>query len=332
MQQKNRENFFFSILTAIATGLTISLVLVFLIKYSKNIFNSINVKKTNTASINETKDYTQNEEDEDQTYISKFSRAYIYSREYEGEVIEKAQDSLPKSYRQGEITAKAFGVIDMDRDITLLEKESGTHFPIASITKLVTAVIAKKLINEHSLIEITDKVLASNGSSAHFRLGEKFSYDELLYPLLMVSSNDSAEALAQSYGRKEFIKEMNNWASNIGAYQTYFKDPSGLSPENVSTVHDLVIIVKWILEHDPDIFDTTMVKSKQIRLHNWVNPTHFLNLTSYAGGKNGYLPEAGRTSVSLWRLGNNKRLYLSIILGSSNRDADTLKVLDLSLK
>ncbi len=75
-----------------------------------------------------------------------------------------------------------------------------------------------------------------------------------------------------------------------------------------------------------------MVKSKQIRLHNWVNPTHFLNLTSYAGGKNGYLPEAGRTSVSLWRLGNNKRLYLSIILGSSNRDADTLKVLDLSLK
>jgi MFS superfamily sulfate permease-like transporter len=185
MQQKNRENFFFSILTAIATGLTISLVLVFLIKYSKNIFNSINVKKTNTASINETKDYTQNEEDEDQTYISKFSRAYIYSREYEGEVIEKAQDSLPKSYKQGEITAKAFGVIDLDRDITLLEKESGTHFPIASITKLVTAVIAKKLINEHSLIEITDKVLASNGSSAHFRLGEKFSYDELLYPLVL---------------------------------------------------------------------------------------------------------------------------------------------------
>lgn len=332
MQQRNKESFFFSILTALAAGLTISLVFICVIRYGKSIFSKIDKIQTNTASVNNVKDYSQNEEDEDQTFISKFSRAYIYSKEYEGEVIERAQDSLPKEYRQGNITAKAFGVIYLERDITLIEKDSGTHFPIASITKLVTAVIAKKLIDEHKIIEITDKILAPSGSSAHLRLGERFSYDELLYPLLMVSSNDSAEALAQSYGRKEFIKAMNDWASDIGAYQTYFKDPSGLSPENVSTVHDLVIIVKWILEHDPDIFDTTIVKSKNIRLHTWVNPTHFLNLTSYAGGKNGYLPEAGRTSVSLWRLGNSKRLYLSIILGSTNRDADTLKVLDLSLK
>lgn len=332
MQQRNKESFLFSILTAIAFGLTISLILICIIKYSKSIFIKIDKVKNNTASVNNIKDYSQNEEDEDQTFISKFSRAYIYSKEYDGEVIEKLQDSLSKEYKQGDITAKSFGVIDLERDITLIEKDSGTNFPIASITKLITAVVAKRLIDEHKIIEITDKILAPSGSSAHLRLGEKFSYDELLYPLLMVSSNDSAEALAQSYGRKDFIKAMNDWVNSIGAYQTYFKDPSGLSKENVSTVHDLVIITKWILEHDPDLFDITTVKTKQVRLHNWVNPTHFLNLTSYAGGKNGYLPEAGRTSLSLWKLGKNKRLYLSIILGSTNRDADTLKILDLSLK
>jgi D-alanyl-D-alanine carboxypeptidase len=53
----------------------------------------------------------------------------------------------------------------------------------------------------------------------------------------MVSSNDSAEALAQSYGRKEFIKEMNNFVNKIGAYKTYFVDPSGLSPKNAFYMH-----------------------------------------------------------------------------------------------
>jgi hypothetical protein len=55
-------------------------------------------------------------------------------------------------------------------------------------------------------------------------------------------------------------------------------------------------------------------------------------LSAYSGGKNGYLPEALRTSVSLWRLGKDKRLYLNVILRSENRDADTLKALDLSFK
>lgn len=326
MQQ---NSFISSIFSAVFIGCIISLFILFAIS-NKDLLSNIRDSKIENKST--VKNYSQNEEDEDSTFIKNFSRAYIYSKDYEGEVIERAQDSLPKSYKTGDITAKAFAVVDLDKDIVLLQKETETLFPIASITKLITAVVADNLFKENKYIEINSNILAYNGSSAHFRIGEKFTAQELLYPLLMVSSNDSAEALAQSYGRKNFIKEMNNFVNKIGAYKTYFVDPSGLSPQNVSTVSDLVIIMKWIIEHKPEIINITLLKSKEIKIHTWTNPTHFLNLSAYSGGKNGYLPEALRTSVSLWRLGKDKRLYLNVILRSENRDADTLKALDLSFK
>ncbi len=326
MQQ---NSFLSSIFSAIFIGCIISLFILFAIS-NKDLLSNIRDSKIENKQV--TKNYSQNEEDEDSTFIKSWSRAYIYSKDYEGEVIEKAQDSLPKSYKQGDITAKAFAVVDLDKDIVLLQKDTDTLFPIASITKLVTAIVADNLFKENKYIEINSRILSYNGSSAHFKIGERFTPQELIYPLLMVSSNDSAEALAQSYGRKEFIKEMNGFVNKIGAYKTYFVDPSGLSPQNVSTVSDLVIIMKWIIDHKPEIINITLLKSKEIKIHTWTNPTHFLNLSAYSGGKNGYLPEAGRTSVSLWRLGKNKSLYISVILNSENRDADTLKTLDLSFK
>ena len=190
--------------------------------------------------------------------------------------------------------------------------------------------MARKLIDQNQYIAITPIMTETYGNEARFRVGEKFTIEELLYPLLMVSSNDAAEALARSYwnGRNNFIKEMNTWVNSIGAYRTYFRDPSGLSSQNLSTAKDISIITKWILENDPEIFEITAMKTKIVRTHTWTNPTLFLNLSTYMGGKNGYTPEANRTGLSIFKLGKNKKVFAVILLGSSRRNNDTLDLLD----
>jgi D-alanyl-D-alanine carboxypeptidase len=199
--------------------------------------------------------------------------------------------------------------------------------PIASLTKLVTAEVARSSIVATEHITITDDVIATYGNTAGFRSGETTTAGDLIYPLLMVSSNDAAEAYAEFYGRKKFIQAMNDFAQSIGAYRTYFSDPSGLSAQNVSTANDMVVILDWLRVHDPGLLAITELKAKTIRSHTWINPTHFLSWSNYVGGKNGYTDEANRTAASLFTLGPNKDLVAVVVLGSSARDADELKLL-----
>ncbi len=273
------------------------------------------------------------EDPEDSSVITKFSREFISSPDNSKEIIEQAKNSLPKP-ANSKVTAKSYVVINLDTNMVVLEKDAEKLQPLASVTKLVTAIVARKLIDQNKYVTIDQKILGVYGSEGNLRFGEKLRVGELMYPMLMVSSNDSAEAVAQAYdlGRDKFIKEMNIWVNSIGAYRTYFKDASGLSSQNVSTAQDLSIIVQWVLKNDPEIFNITLLKSKTIRTHTWTNPTHFLNLTSYIGGKNGYTPEADRTNVSLFKIGKYKRTYGVILLGSSQRDNDTLDLLDEALR
>ncbi len=270
---------------------------------------------------------------EDPTFISKFSRGFIYAVGTSTE--DSPEESLTAAVNPS-ISALAYSVTSMDKGNVLVKKDAERLLPIASVTKLVTAALALKLLGKGESIEITDHMLSTEGATGGLRFGEKYKVSEILYPLLMVSSNDAAEALAQTYdathGKGRFVKEMNAWVSSIGAYRTYFRDASGLSPQNISTAQDISIIAQWIKEHEPSIFDITLTKTKNLRIHTWTNPSHFLNLSSYIGGKNGYTPEASLTSVSLFSFGFPKRYYSVVLLGSTQRDTDTLAVLQKALQ
>lgn len=247
------------------------------------------------------------------------------------EVLAAANGSSPDS-----VTAIAYSVQSLDRNNVLVDRDSERLLPIASVTKLITAALARQLFTDKDIIEITRSVLVTEGDSGRFKEGEKYKIDEILYPLLLVSSNDAAEAIAQAYDKKNgsgsFVKLMNQWTNSIGAYRTYFRDSSGLSPQNVSTARDLSIIAKWIHDNDPEIYKITLTKSKTVRTHTWNNPTHFLSFSSYVGGKNGFIPEAKLTSVSLFTAGTPQRLYSVVLLGSQQRDKDALTVLNTAVK
>src|SRR3989344_6168791 len=308
------NKFFISIFLAIAIGIISA---IFIINWNENglPFGAYDEKTVDSL----------NEEEIDPTFVSKFSRIFVYSSKDRINNIDSDNNFIPNS--SSKISSLSYIVYDMDNGKEIIEKNADKVLPIASITKLATAVVAKRLIEENKRIEITKKILATEGSTAKFRLNEKFGRDELLYPLLMVSSNDAAEALASVYGRTEFIKKMNDWANAIGAYRTYFYDPSGLSAKNVSTARDIAIMSEWIKNNQSDIFDITLTQTKIIRVHTWTNPNHLLNLSAYKGGKNGYIPEAGLTSVSLFHIGSTKKLYAVVLLKSQDRSGDTLSVL-----
>src|ERR1035437_3385076 len=225
------------------------------------------------------------------------------------------------------IGAYTYFVRDIASSTVLYEKNSERALPIASLTKLVTAVVAENVFDRNAKIKVTPAALSIEGNSCHFRMDESFTVPEMLHPLLMVSSNDAAEAIAQAYkpSRQAFVRAMNTWVYSIGAYHTYFSDPSGLSPKNISSADDISVILEWIYKNRPELVDILRMKSYALRTHVWINEAHFLNLSSYIAGKNSYIPEAKETAVGIFSV--KDRLYSVAVLGTKNRDKDVLELL-----
>ncbi len=290
-------------------------------RYSWNSSGSASEKAKNSA-----KSPVVNSKTGDGTSISGMTRTVRYSASEEEDLIGTASLSLPNSSVK-KMTADAYIVKSIDNGDTEAEFNADKIVPIASLSKLVTAIVARKLIASTTRITITRDIMVTYGNTGGLKVGETMLASDLYYPLLMVSSNDTAEALAQYYGRSKFLLAMNDFVQSIGAYRTSFADPSGLTPLNVSSANDLVIILKWIEKNDPGILAITKMKSKTIRAHTWVNPTHFLNWSNYAGGKNGYTTEADRTSAALFTMDHGRETYAVVVLGSESRDADMVKLL-----
>lgn len=227
------------------------------------------------------------------------------------------------------VSAESYLIASLSSGKILYEQNSNEVLPIASLTKLVTAVVAlEKMPN--TKIGITKSDVAVEGDTGRLVAGELFSTKELLYPLLMVSSNDAAEAIARSYGKANFVAQMNAWVWSIGATDTSFVDPAGLSYGNVSNAKDMVKIVSWIQDNHPEIIEMTLLKNKSIRTHTWTNKIPFLNMSEYAGGKNGFTDEARRTSVSLFsypELGKDFEKIAIVVLKSADRNKDVLALL-----
>jgi D-alanyl-D-alanine carboxypeptidase len=258
------------------------------------------------------------------TSISGLKRKVLYTASEEEDLMTAATLSLPRNFVEG-LSSKSYVIKKVKDGSVFAQQDSDRLLPMASLTKLVTAVIAEKVMKGTEKIKITEAVTSAYGNTAGLKVGEIIQAGDLMYPLLMVSSNDAAEALARSYGRRQFIESMNEFVQSIGAYRTSFSDPSGLSPNNKSTANDLVTIMTWIEKNVPEILEITRMKTKTVRAHTWTNPAHFLSWSNYRGGKNGYTDEAHQTGVALFEM--DKELYAVAILGSKARDADIVKLL-----
>ena len=180
----------------------------------------------------------------DGTVISGLKRVVRYSASEEEGLMIAATLSLPTGSIKG-VSATAYIVQNLNTGSIAAQANADKILPIASLTKLVTAVVAKKLVRSDEKILISRNVMSTYGNTAGFKIGETIRASDLYYPLLMVSSNDAAEAFAESYGRQRFIIAMNDFVQTIGADNTSFSDASGLSPNNISTANDMITILNW---------------------------------------------------------------------------------------
>ena len=203
---------------------------------------------------------------------------------------------------QPKISAKAFLVGDLNTGEVILSKNQDQKFPIASVSKLMTALVTKEISTEEDSTKITKTALATEGQNGELKLGEKIKTSDLLYPLLLESSNDAAEALAEYFNRDSFISKMNQETEKLQMTSTSFHDPSGLSSLNQSTTSDLFKLTGYLIQQQPDLFKITTKRSYSNKKHNWSNISQFLGQNGYLGGKSGYTDPAKQTVVSLFNL------------------------------
>lgn len=228
------------------------------------------------------------------------------------------------------LNSKAYMMADLETGEVIIEKNSDTIYPLASVSKLMTAVVATEKMNLNDIAIVSNDASNAYGAQGSLKLGEKIILSDLIYPLLMESSNDAAEVFADHYGHQAFMDEMNKKAKSLEMYDTYYGDPSGLDPKNTSTPNDLLKLVQYIWRNDPSIFATTRVKQFSIKNHTWYNRNPQLPLSGFVGGKNGYIDQALQTTASIFEIptlkGGNRKVVI-IILKSADKNGDVNKLI-----
>ncbi|MFA5736852.1 MAG: serine hydrolase [Candidatus Paceibacterota bacterium] len=238
---------------------------------------------------------------------------------------------IVKKSKPRALTANSYLVADLKTKEVILSKNKDKMVPVASVTKLMTALIAFELFKPEEEIEISRQAYETYGGSGYFRIGDKFSLEIMLYPLLLESSNDAAEAIAERAGRDKFIARMNKKAKELGMTGTIFEDPSGLSPNNISSAEDLVRLADYIHQNKAFLFEITKLKEYKYGRFVWTNRNNLIGMNYYAGGKNGYTDEANRTLLALFELPlsefENRKIVL-VLLGSDDRKTDTKNIIN----
>jgi len=246
---------------------------------------------------------------------------------------EKGTYSTKKGAKFPKITAKSYMVADLDSGAVITASGEKVQLPIASLSKMMTALVSLETINQYKETKVSRAAYGTYGAQGNLLTGEKIKISDVLYPLLLESSNDAAEVLAEFSGRSTFIKNMNDKAASIGLLNTSFEDPSGLSKNNVSTAEDLFKLAKYIYKYKSYIFDITKLKDYTQGKHTWYSNSKFRNDENYLGGKNGYTDEAHHTLVTMVELplGEFKKRKIAIVLLNAEKTEKDARAIILYL-
>lgn len=238
------------------------------------------------------------------------------------------------------VTAKAAYFVDADSGEVLYEKNSHARMSIASLTKIMTAIVALKHRRMDDKVLISRKAASMEPDRMILLEGETLTVEELMYGLFLVSANDAAEALAETStdSREDFLRQMNETAMQIGMKDTNFINPTGLEEDDqkqLSTAYDVALMSRFAIKYFPklvDISSTNHIVLPQTSTHQDYDLYSGINLlTTYPGVlgfKTGYTPEAGYTLVTLAKKGGH--MVLGVLLDSAYRRDEARELLDYS--
>ena len=226
------------------------------------------------------------------------------------------------------ISASSYIVMEMDNNKILEGENIHKVRSVASISKIMTAVIAIESNKLDDKLIVDDTILKAYGSGIYIKQGEELTLRDLLYGLMLRSGNDAGFMISKyvSGSTEEFVKKMNEKAKEIGMKNTTFNNPCGLDEEkgNYSTSYDMALLTSYAMKNEEY---KKIVKTKKYNLktnmnaYSWTNKNKLLFSHKYiTGGKTGFTKKARRTLVTTANKNNMNIVVVTLNDGDDFND------------
>ncbi len=227
------------------------------------------------------------------------------------------------------ITARVALVADLETGESYFAKGADRVWPMASLTKLMTASAVVRTMKLTDTVVFSDEASAAGDAAkpALVKTGDVYSVRDAMGIMLLASSNDAADAFADSYGRERFLAEMQEVARAWKLSSMRLSDPSGLSPSDQANAQDLRAMALHIWGEHPMIFDLTRKSAVTVqerasgRRTNVPSINLFAGTAGFLGGKTGFTDEAGGNLLSIFSYKNHPVFFL--VMGSDDRFRET---------
>ncbi len=231
-----------------------------------------------------------------------------------------------------QISAKGAIIMDADSKVLLYSKNPYLRFSTASTTKIMTSLTALDYFKKDQILTV--RQATGEGSVLGLQKDQQFTFENLLYAMLLPSANDAALAISQNYpnGENAFIDKMNTKANSLKLYNTHYSDPAGLEDSgDFTTPFDLARLASFAIQNSEF---KKIVGTKEFTISDLLGNTYNLkNLNILLGEdgvngvKTGYTEEAGQVLVTS-KLEKGKTIII-VVMGSKDRFLDTQVLLNL---
>lgn len=235
---------------------------------------------------------------------------------------------FPNYINAYESSASSVILMDMDNNVVIYEKNSHNVRSVASISKIMTAIVALENKDINDKVVIGEEITKAYGSGIYIKQGETMTLGDLLYGLMLRSGNDASLAIAKYVGESvdNFVDMMNKKAIDIGMKDTKFNNPNGLDENggNQSSAYDMAILTSYAMKNDiyRKIVSTKKYTLKtDMNYYSWVNKHKLLHSYKYAtGGKTGFTEVAKRTLVTTASKDNINLVVVTLNDGNDFKD------------
>lgn len=241
---------------------------------------------------------------------------------------------VSKNIPPPQLSSRSVLIKDLGTDTILFQKDASTPLPIASTTKIMTALVASEYFKQNSSLTVHDGA-GTEGAKVGLINGESLTFRSMLYGMLLSSGNDAAFAIAENYpgGVLGFVSSMNKKVSDLNLPNTHFDNPAGFdSPRHFSSAQDLAKITEEALKNYQlaRIFatkETNIISLDKKYTHQLRNLNRLLSqVKGVLGVKTGYTQGAKENLVTL--VDRDFHQILTVILGSNDRFGETTALIE----
>lgn len=271
--------------------------------------------------------FNNNNKSKQQDSSGQVKSAQINEKDYSfSEKMLKIPQKSKNFYNPDHVWSESYILLDVDSAHILAKKNETNVVPVASITKIMTSIIAIENYKLDEIVTVSNDAAYQTPSVIGLVPEEKITVKDLLYAILIKSGNDASFALAEHMGFDNFVDKMNQKAKYLGLENTNFKDPAGLDDGGHSSAQELAFLTMYALKYDL-IREIIKTSEKTVTSINGEYEHHFENSNRLIlnneplyydpalGVKTGYTPDAGHCLVSAAQ--KNGHTLIAVVLKTS---------------